>query len=235
MSQNYRHAAHEAIERTKPSLFHPRYYYLLQLKKLVSYAFDRYIDQQEVLVDYGCGSMPYRSLFEQKISKYKGADLSDNPQIEIKIDENGRLICPDGSANIVLSTQVLEHVDDPNLYLQEAARILKDDGLLLLTTHGYWMYHPDPFDYWRWTSAGLKKIVEANGFEVIDFRGIIGRSAMGLQLFQDGLMFKVPRIIKPIFIFFMQFFISIFDKTTKQGTKDSDACTFLVVAKLKQR
>ncbi len=234
MSQDYRHNASEAIQRTKPSLFHPRYYYLLQLKKLVEYAYNKYLVKEEVLIDYGCGSMPYRQLFEQKVSEYKGADLSENPQIQIKLDPQGHLICDDASANIVLSTQVLEHVDNPNLYLREAYRVLKKDGLLLLTTHGYWMYHPDPYDYWRWTSAGLKKIVEDNGFEVIDFRGIIGRSAMGLQLFQDGLMFKVPRIIKPIFIFIMQSLISLFDKTTKQGTKDTDACTFLIVARVKK-
>ena len=234
MSQDYRHNASEAIQRTKPSLFHPRYYYLLQLKKLVEYAYNKYLVKEEVLIDYGCGSMPYKELFQQKVKEYKGADLSENPQIQIKLDPQGHLICDDASANIVLSTQVLEHVDNPNLYLREAYRVLKKDGLLLLTTHGYWMYHPDPFDYWRWTSAGLKKVVSDNGFEVIDFRGIIGRSAMGLQLFQDGLMFKVPRFIKPIFIFIMQSLISLFDKTTKQGTKDTDACTFLIVARVKK-
>lgn len=232
--EEYRHNSNEAIERTNPSLFHPRYFYLRELKKLVEYAYDNYLKSEEVLIDYGCGSMPYRSLFQQKVKQYKGADLSDNPQIEIRLDEKGQLLCDDQSANVVLSTQVLEHVDDPNLYLKEAHRVLKNDGLLLLTTHGYWMYHPDPYDYWRWTSAGLKKVVEMNGFEVIDFRGIIGRSAMGLQLFQDGMYFKLPKLLKPPFVFVMQVLISLFDKTTKQSTKNTDACTFLVVAKCKK-
>ncbi len=232
--EEYRHNQNEAIERTQPSIFHPRYFYLRELKKLVEYAYDNYLKSEEVLIDYGCGSMPYRSLFQQKVQSYKGADLSDNPQIEIKLDEKGRLMCANDSANVVLSTQVLEHVDDPALYLSEAHRVLKNDGLLLLTTHGYWMYHPDPFDYWRWTSAGLKKVVEMNGFEVVDFRGIIGRSAMGLQLFQDGMYFKIPKFLKPPFVFVMQVLISLFDKTTKQATKNTDACTFLVVAKCKK-
>jgi SAM-dependent methyltransferase len=231
VNQEYRHNQAEAHQRSNPSLFHSRYYYLKQLRALVEYAHDRYLKGGEVLVDYGCGSMPYRSLFLDKVQSYRGADLSDNPQIEIALDEHGRMLCEDSSTDLVLSTQVLEHVDDPNLYLGEAHRVLKADGLLLLTTHGYWMYHPDPYDYWRWTSAGLKKIVAANGFEVVDFKGIIGRSAMGLQLFQDGLYFKVPKFVKPIFVFIMQLFIHLFDKTTKQSTKDTDACTFLIVAK----
>jgi SAM-dependent methyltransferase len=233
-NQEYRHNSNEALERTSPSLFHPRYFYLRELKKLVTYAYDNYLKSEEVLIDYGCGSMPYRSLFSAKVKNYMGADLSDNPQIEIKLDPNGRLQYDDSKANVVLSTQVLEHVDDPNLYLKEAHRVLKHDGLLLLTTHGYWMYHPDPYDYWRWTSAGLKKVVEMNGFEVVDFRGIIGRSAMGLQLFQDGMYFKIPKFMKPPFVFIMQMLISLFDKTTKQSTKNTDACTFLVVARCKK-
>ena len=77
-------------------------------------------------------------------------------------------------------------------------------------------------------------MVERNGFEVVDFRGIIGRPAMGLQLFQDGLMFNLPKPLKQLFIFKMQILIYLFDKVTKQSTKDTDACTFLVVAKAKK-
>ncbi len=232
---DYRHNSLEAIQRTQPGLFHPRRYYLKMLRKLIEYAIEKHLSSTKgVLVDYGCGSMPYRTLFEQKVKSYLGADLSDNPAIDIHLDEKGKLNYNNSQADVLLSTQVLEHVDDPELYLQESHRILKEDGLLLLTTHGYWMYHPDPYDYWRWTSAGLKKIVERNGFEVIDFRGIIGRPAMGLQLFQDGFMFNLPKPFKQVFIFIMQMLIVLFDKITKQSTKNTDACTFLVVARAKK-
>jgi SAM-dependent methyltransferase len=231
----YRHNSSEAIQRTQPGWFHPRRYYLKMLRKLIEYAIEKHIPNKNgILVDYGCGSMPYKTLFETKINSYLGADLSDNPAIDIHLDEQGKLNYADSAADILLSTQVLEHVDDPELYLQESHRILKNDGLLLLTTHGYWMFHPDPNDFWRWTSSGLKKVVERNGFEVIDFRGIIGRPAMGLQLFQDGLMFNLPSPIKQIFIFIMQIHIYLFDKVTKQQTKNTDACTFLIVARAKK-
>src|SRR3546814_1646938 len=89
-------------------------------------------------------------------------------------------------ADIVLSNQVLEHVDSPQGYLEEARRLMKPDGVLLLSTHGYWFYHPTPNDYWRWTSAGLRKTMEASGFEIVEFTGIMGLISSGLQLFQDG-------------------------------------------------
>jgi SAM-dependent methyltransferase len=68
--------------------------------------------------------------------------------------------------DLVLSTQVLEHVEDPLKYLSECARALKDDGLLALTTHGLFEDHPCPNDYWRWTAQGLETIVKQSGLVV---------------------------------------------------------------------
>ena len=125
---------------------------------------------------------------------------------------------------------MLEHVVNPNAYLIEANRVLKTGGKLILSTHGYWMFHPDPTDFWRWTSTGLQKIVKEAGFEIIYFKGIIGRSAMGLQLFQDGILFKLPKFLRPVLAIIMQPLIIFFDKTTAQETRDKDACTFILVA-----
>ncbi|MES2629339.1 MAG: class I SAM-dependent methyltransferase [Bacteroidota bacterium] len=231
----YTHNESEGRERLNPSIFHARFYYLRQLRKLIEYAINNHLKGRGgVLFDYGCGAMPYRPLFQGAVDRYVGADLGENPGAELVIQPEGRIEVDDQSANIVLSTQVLEHVDNPAEYLREARRVLKDDGVLILTTHGYWMYHPDPNDFWRWTSSGLQKIVREAGFDVVDFRGIIGRPAMGLQLFQDGLMFKFPKIIRTPFVFFMQFFIWMFDKVSKQSQRDADGCTYLVVARVKK-
>src|SRR5262249_3062892 len=66
----------------------------------------------------------------------------------------------------VLSTQVLEHVQDPETYLQECCRVLRPGGHLLLTTHGIYEDHGCPYDYWRWTADGLKCILQGAGLEV---------------------------------------------------------------------
>jgi SAM-dependent methyltransferase len=92
---------------------------------------------------------------------------------------------PDCTADVVVSTQVLEHVPDPRAYLLECRRILKPGGMLILTTHGYWEYHPQPTDLWRWTGPGLRKLVEASGFRVLDCTGLLGLASSGLHLFQD--------------------------------------------------
>ena len=122
-------------------------------------------------------------------------------------------------------------MENPSEYLKEAHRILQKGGKLILSTHGYWMFHPDPTDYWRWTSTGLQKIVKEAGFEVVYFEGILGRSAMGLQLFQDGILFKIPQPLRFIWAMIMQPLIIFFDKIILSSSRNQDDCTFILVAK----
>lgn len=228
----YQHHAGEAIQRTKPKITDPRYFYLLQLKKLVLSAFTKIkLPESATLMDYGCGAMPYKVSLSSYSIRYMGADLKENELADILVLPDGSIQNSEEKYDIVFSTQVLEHVPNYQKYLAEAKRCLKENGKLVLTTHGYWMYHPDPTDFWRWTSMGLKKIVEEAGFEILHFEGIIGRSAMGIQLFQDGLMFKFPKLIRVPFILFCQSLIWCFDKVNSEKQKAQDACTYLVIAK----
>jgi SAM-dependent methyltransferase len=219
--------------RIYPKIHHPRYYYLIQLRKAIEMVISKHVQgkKYQKLIDYGCGNVPYKSFFDKHVTEYIGADLGVNTNAKIQLKPEGQIPLENDSVDLVLSTQVLEHVDNPHLYLTESARVLKSDGRLIITTHGYWMYHPDPQDFWRWTSAGLKKIITEAGFEVVDFTGVIGRSAMGLQLFQDGICFNLPKFLRPLFFFIMQILIMIFDRAASQDSRNRDACTFIVVAK----
>ena len=181
--------------RLLPPITDKRWYVRRQLVRRVADLLDRFAAELDgaTLVDYGCGEMPYRPLFEKRVSRYIGVDLPDNPAAEASLDEGGRMDLPDASADVVLSTQVLEHVDDPRAYLAEAYRVLKPGGLLLLSTHGIWWYHPHPQDLWRWTGAGLQRLIETSGFEPIERRGVMNLAATGVYLFQDGMYGRLPK------------------------------------------
>jgi len=125
----------------------------------------------ERAVDFGCGSQPYRPIFESRGIEYTGADFSG---AEVEIDASGRIALPDASADLVLSFQVLEHVADVARYLREARRILKHDGRLILSTHGTWLYHPHPEDHRRWTRAGLVAELSQHGFETTECIAVLG-------------------------------------------------------------
>jgi len=73
------------------------------------------------------------------------------------------------SFKIVLCTQVLEHVNDPERVLREINRVLIDDGVLLISTHGIWIEEHEYPDLWRWTLSGLIKLLQASGYKVDNY------------------------------------------------------------------
>jgi len=181
------------------------------------------------VLDYGCADIPYRGLFGAE-ARYIAADLPGNPQATVTIQPDGSVPVGDRSCDVVLSTQALEHVADPGRYLAECFRVLKPGGRLLLSTHGVMAYHPDPDDYWRWTSAGLKRAVEQAGFEVRRFEGIMGLAACGLQLFQDGIYYRLPRLVKPVFALSIQSLIAGFERLQGTEGRRLNALVFVLVA-----
>jgi SAM-dependent methyltransferase len=114
------------------------------------------------LLDVGCGEKPYAPIFEPYVSEYIGVDPVENPHAELKGAVEA-LPVGDGSVDVVLCSQVLEHVEDPAQAVRELFRVLRPGGWLLLTTHGAYYYHPRPADYWRWTHTGLEKVLRDNG------------------------------------------------------------------------
>lgn len=183
-----------------------------QLDRLVSTMLDASrLPSDASVVDYGCAQQPYRKLFPETAT-YVGADLPGNDAASMTIQPDGTLPCPDASFDAVLSTQVLEHVVDPDLYLRECARVLKPGGSLLLTTHGLMYYHRDPEDYWRWTIDGLTMIVARAGLEVAEQHGGIGLTAGAVQIFQDATAHRVPRFLRSPYFLVLQVLMHLFDR-----------------------
>jgi SAM-dependent methyltransferase len=181
------------------------------------------------VLDFGCADRPYRGLLPPSV-RYVGADLPGNPDADVQIRADGTLPLPDASFDAVLSTQVLEHVAHPERYLAECHRLLRPGGRLLLSTHGFMVYHPDPVDYWRWTGAGLCLQVERAGLRVLSLTGVMGLAATGLQLFQDALYGRVPGRLRKPFTALMQALIALFDRYDSGPSRALNALVFAVVA-----
>lgn len=122
------------------------------------------LDGKRVL-DLGCGKKPYFQLFKE--SNYIGLDL---PNKNVFADIYGNaLFLPfkDNVFDVVLCSQVLEHINEVELALNEIFRVLKKGGHLILTVPFIWGIHDEPNDYFRFTNYGLRHLLTKTGFEII--------------------------------------------------------------------
>lgn len=147
-------------------LINPFYFARKGLRKGIAHL-ARHIDGQ--VIDVGCGRKPYRSLFNTKT--YLGLDIEnpghshENEDIDVFYDGKVFPFENDHFDN-ALCNQVLEHVFNPEEFLKEIHRVLKPGGKLLLTVPFAWDEHEQPYDYARYSSFGLKHLMEQAGFEI---------------------------------------------------------------------
>jgi SAM-dependent methyltransferase len=121
------------------------------------------------VADIGCGAQPYRPLLADATT-YIGVDTPDAEEHfgyavpDVRRLDGDRWPLADGEADAVLSTETLEHVPEPGTFLAEAARCLRPGGRLVLTVPFAARWHYVPHDYWRYTPASLKRLLEDAGF-----------------------------------------------------------------------
>jgi SAM-dependent methyltransferase len=128
------------------------------------------------VLDIGCGNKPYERMFDGKITEYFGCDIAQSSQQKVDLMcEATRIPLPDQSFDTVFSTQTLEHVAEHQQMLNEAYRLLKPGGHLIVSAPLYWPLHEEPYDFFRFTKYGFTHILDKAGFkteEIISNGGI---------------------------------------------------------------
>lgn len=166
------------------------------------------------MLDFGCGNKPYASLLQ--VEQHVGLDYDTevsrrNLKKTVDVFYDGKTIpFPDNEFDSAFSSEVLEHVFNPDVILPEILRVLKPGGHLLLTCPFFWPEHEQPYDYARYTSFALKHLMEKNGFEVVHYEKTGNFMACIIQSIVSYIYFFIPH--RPYFleVFFFTFLITPF-------------------------
>lgn len=157
-------------------------WYVTQFVKLVSEG----LPSEALILDAGAGECAYKRYFPH--CKYVSVDLAvgedswnyKNLDCVAALDN---LPFEEGSFDAILCTQVLEHLEWPRESVKEFHRILKPGGRLFLTVPMAHKEHQVPYDFFRYTSFGLKSIckhAEFNQIEITPLGGMFTRMAYEL-------------------------------------------------------
>ena len=166
------------------------------------------------LIDIGCGVKPYKKIFN--VDSYRGLDIDSPIARERGIADDfydGKLFPYQNQVfDSALCNQVLEHVFNPNEFLQEINRVLKPGGRLLLTVPFVWDEHEQPYDFARYSSFGLLSLLENGGFVILQHEKL-GADATILFQLTNAYLYKVtqsmPKLFRYGFIVTIMAFINI--------------------------
>jgi SAM-dependent methyltransferase len=140
------------------------------------------------ILDVGCGTKPYRELFN--VDVYHGLEYSDsksgtNHKSQDFVYDGHTFPFADNTYDSIICNEVLEHVFNPDEFLSEISRCLKKNGKLLLTVPFVWDEHEQPGDFARYTSFGIKYLLNKYGFQILEFHKTANDVTIIFQLIND--------------------------------------------------
>ncbi len=129
------------------------------------------------VLDVGAGTCPYKHLF--KHCKYITHDFCQlDPGLQRSGEEYGKIdVVSDilsipletASIDVIICTEVLEHVPEPTLAIHEMSRLLKSGGQIIITTPLCSFLHQQPYHYFGGFTPFYYELVLNNaGFANID-------------------------------------------------------------------
>ena len=105
--------------------------------------------------------------------KIINVDIFPGENIDIVL-KNNVLPFPDKYADLIISQECLEHVDNYELLMEEIYRILKKGGFFYLQTPWTIGYHGCPKDYWRFSRDGLIFLSKKFKFSILEIKTTVG-------------------------------------------------------------
>jgi SAM-dependent methyltransferase len=127
----------------------------------------RLSDATGSILEVGCGNTPYRFLI--KNGAYTGIDHAVAAEFscqrkDVLYYQGDAFPVKNESFDLVFHTEVLEHVENPDVFMRNCWAALKPGGRMFFSVPFSYRYHYIPYDYYRYTPPSLKSLCERAGF-----------------------------------------------------------------------
>lgn len=135
--------------------------------------FDRYARSYFLpslrVLELGPGTFPtahQRAVNNPSIT-WDTADIFDEPRLTYRMPDEYSFPVASNQYDIVLASNVLEHVRKPWVWIKELARVCKPVGHVITINPVSWPFHEAPYDCWRAYPDGMRALCEEANLTVI--------------------------------------------------------------------
>lgn len=161
-----------------------------------------------ILLDLGCGTLPFFAQYAPHVSAVLATDWHPNPHLDFTCNLEHHLPLPAQCVDTILLAEVLEHSPNPAGLWGEMYRILKPAGKVLLSVPFYYGIHEAPHDYHRFTEFALRRAAHRAGFTLVELEPLGGSPEVLTDLLAKHLS-RIPLMGTPLAIG-LQIFTQIF-------------------------
>ena len=122
------------------------------------------ISNDAIVIDLGTGPARFRDL-TNRFNNYIGVDFYPFELVSVVTDLTKPLPFKDNCCDVILITNVLEHLPTPHSFIEECYRVLKTGGILIGTVPFLCKIHQSPYDFLRYTNFMLEYLFKTYGFK----------------------------------------------------------------------
>ena len=178
-----------------------------------------------MILDVGAGHGDFADIFEGR--KYYSLDIVPYAEVDLVADLGAVNPFKEGSFDVVVLMNVLEHVFESRNLLKSIAQIVVPGGSVVITVPFLLKVHQAPFDFARYTPYFIEQMAAESGMQVESLQGyydtqyLLNESLGNAWQYSIQTQPKTQQFVAKGLVFIIQRLVNWFGKVTRKGFIDA--------------